>query len=160
MGRQREKLNAGDVVNNFEILEELQPMQQNGYTFHEYKGKCLRCGTISIKTRYHFSKDGCRHCFNKSDEDIGKVGQQDKSMTREQIERLNRAPYIMEGLLTLRNEIIMQAARDTRAKDKQLQEAAWQFFESEMFKNLCMDLDYELLIKEIKKSKRFRTRRP
>lgn len=117
MGRQREKLNAGDVVNNFEILEELQPMQQNGYTFHEYKGKCLRCGTISIKTRYHFSKAGCRHCFNKSDEDIGKVGQQDKSMTREQIERLNRAPYIMEGLLTLRNEIIMQAATDPRAAE-------------------------------------------
>ena len=82
-----------------------------------------------------------------------------KQLTREQITQLHNAPHIMEGLLMLRNEIIMQASRDTRAKDKQLQEAAWQFFEGEMFKNLCMDLDYELLIKEIKKSKRFRTRR-
>lgn len=158
MGRKIIKLKIGEVVNGFKVLEELPPRKYDGRILREYKGKCLRCGAISIKTRYHFRRNGCRYCYKKSDEDIGKVGQQDKRMTREQIERLDRAPYIMEGLLMLRNGIIIQAAKDTREKNKNIQEAAWQFFESEMFKKLCMDLDYELIIKGIKK-KRFRNRR-
>lgn len=159
MGRPVKKLKIGEVVNGFKILEELPPRKHNGIIMHEYVGQCLRCGAISKKTRYNFEHSKCRKCYKTRDENLGTIRTLDKSLTSEQIERLNNAPYVMEGLLNLRNEIIMQAARDTRVNDKELQEAAWRFFESDMFKVLCVDLDYEILVQEIKKAKRFRTRR-
>lgn len=155
MGRVRMRPQKGEIINNFEILGELPPREYNGYKLYMYKGKCLRCGTISIKDRYSFSRAGCRMCANKKAENIKTAHR----LTPEQIERLKNAPYIMEGLLNLRNEIIMQAARDTRNKSKDIQESAWEFFESEMFKKLCIDLEYEFIVKEIKRQKRFRIRR-
>lgn len=160
MSRPVKKLKIGEVVNGFKILEELSPREYKGHILREYVGRCLRCGAISTKLRYNFEHSKCRRCYKTKDKDLDTLGvQQDKRLTREQIERLNNAPYVMEGLLNLRNEIIMQAARDTRVNDKELQEAAWRFFESDMFKVLCVDLDYEILVQEIKKAKRFRTRR-
>ena len=132
MGRKIIKLKIGEAVNGFEVLEELPPREYDGRIIREYKGKCLRCGAISIKTRHGFIHNGCRKCCKTRDKDL--EVQMAKQLTREQITQLHNAPHIMEGLLMLRNEIIMQASRDTRAKDKQLQEAAWQFFEGEMFK--------------------------
>lgn len=157
MGRQIIKLKIGEAVNGFEILKELPPRKYDGRILREYKGKCLRCGAISIKTRHGFIHNGCRKCCKMKDKDSG--AKLNKQLTREQITRLHNAPYIMEGLLMLRDEIIMQAAVDTRAKDKAIQEAAWRFFESDMFKSLCIDMDYEVVIQEIKKAKRFRQRR-
>lgn len=160
MGRSVKKLKIGEVVNGFKILEELPPRKHNGVILREYVGQCLRCGASSKKIRYNFEHSNCRKCYKTKDKDLGALRMQpDKRLTSEQIERINNAPYVMEGLLNLRNEIIMQAARDTRVNDKELQEAAWRFFESDMFKVLCVDLDYEILVQEIKKAKRFRTRR-
>lgn len=157
MGRHVKRLKIGETVNGFEVMEELPPRKYDGRILREYKGKCLRCGAISIKTRQGFIHNGCRKCCKTKDKNL--EVQMAKRLTREQIERLNNAPYIMEGLLTLRDGIIMQAAVDTRAKDREIQEAAWRFFESDMFKSLCIDLDYEIVIQEIKKAKRFRQRR-
>ena len=157
MGRQIIKLKIGEAINGFKILEELTPRKYDGRIIREYKGKCLRCGAISIKTRHGFIHNGCGKCRKIKDKDLDV--QMAKRLTSEQITQLNNAPYIMEGLLMLRNGIIMQAAIDTRAKDKAIQEAAWRFFESDMFKSLCIDLDYEVVIQEIKKAKRFRQRR-